>query len=224
MQDEGVGAFPFPIRGRIPNFRGAAQAAQRLFESDAWRRARTVKANPDAPQRPVRKRALEEGKVLYMAVPRLRERHCFLRVAAPPERAAAAASIKGAFECGEPVHPRDMQPVDLVVAGSVAVNRFGERIGKGGGFSDLELAIGTAFGLVGPDTRFVSTVHDLQVAETELPQARHDTVLDLVFTPTRTIACEPRRPRPSGVFWDELPPEKEAAIPVMRDLRQKTGA
>jgi 5-formyltetrahydrofolate cyclo-ligase len=30
-----------------------------------------------------------------------------------------------------------LQPVDLVVCGSVAVNREGTRVGKGGGFSDL---------------------------------------------------------------------------------------
>jgi 5-formyltetrahydrofolate cyclo-ligase len=31
--------------------------------------------------------------------------------------------------------------VDLVVCGSVAVNRDGARVGKGGGFSDPELAL-----------------------------------------------------------------------------------
>jgi 5-formyltetrahydrofolate cyclo-ligase len=37
-----------------------------------WPAARVVKANPDAPQLPVRRRALADGKVVYMAVPRLR--------------------------------------------------------------------------------------------------------------------------------------------------------
>jgi len=34
-----------------------------------------------------------------------------------------------------------MEPIDLVVCGSVAVNAQGVRVGKGGGFSDLELAL-----------------------------------------------------------------------------------
>ncbi len=219
MTEAKVGGFPFPLKGRIPNFRGAAQAAERLFETDQWRRAKVVKANPDAPQRPVRKRALEEGKTLYMAVPRLRERDCFLEVAVPPDRAAEAASIKGAFVHGRPIHPSRMARIDLVVAGSVAVNGLGERIGKGGGFSDLELAIGGAYGLVDEGTAFVTTVHDLQVSDEPLPQAVHDAVLDLVATPTRVVACQPQRRRPQGVFWDLLPAEKEAAIPVMADLR-----
>jgi 5-formyltetrahydrofolate cyclo-ligase len=33
---------------------GAAQAAERLKELPAWKRAGVVKANPDSPQRPVR--------------------------------------------------------------------------------------------------------------------------------------------------------------------------
>jgi 5-formyltetrahydrofolate cyclo-ligase len=65
----------FPgARGRIPNFKGAAAAADRLAETQEWKRARAIKCNPDAPQRPVRFRALREGKIVYMAVPRLREK------------------------------------------------------------------------------------------------------------------------------------------------------
>jgi 5-formyltetrahydrofolate cyclo-ligase len=36
-----------------------------------WHAARTVKAVPDKAQLPVRARALTEGKLVYMAVPRL---------------------------------------------------------------------------------------------------------------------------------------------------------
>ncbi len=43
---------------------------------------------------------------------------------------------------------KEMPPVDLIVAGSVAVNKKGSRIGKGGGYSDLEYAIGREFGFV----------------------------------------------------------------------------
>src|SRR5919109_3664689 len=64
--------FPSPD-GRIPNFVGAEAAAQRLAETTEWQHARTVKSNPDAPQLPVRVRALGDGKLLYMAVPRLAE-------------------------------------------------------------------------------------------------------------------------------------------------------
>src|SRR5713101_3596996 len=68
FEKSGEALFP-GARGRIPNFRGAAAAADRLAATPEWRRARVVKCNPDTPQRPVRLRALREAKVLYMAVP-----------------------------------------------------------------------------------------------------------------------------------------------------------
>jgi 5-formyltetrahydrofolate cyclo-ligase len=57
--------------GRIPNFRGSEEAAARLAELERWKDAVVVKAVPDKAQLPVRARALEEGKLVYMAVPKL---------------------------------------------------------------------------------------------------------------------------------------------------------
>ena len=72
LEEARVGRFP-GTRGRIPNFVGAERAADRLCELDVWKRAKVLKCNPDSPQRPVRLRALKQGKMVYMAVPRLRE-------------------------------------------------------------------------------------------------------------------------------------------------------
>jgi 5-formyltetrahydrofolate cyclo-ligase len=44
----------------------------------------------------------------------------------------------------------DMRPVDIVVCGSVAVNRQGARLGKGAGYSDIEVALLQEAGLIGP--------------------------------------------------------------------------
>ena len=67
-----VARFP-GAAGRIPNFAGAEAAAERLRATGVWQAAGTVKANPDSAQLPVRQRALEDGKTVYMAVPRLAE-------------------------------------------------------------------------------------------------------------------------------------------------------
>ena len=71
LDQPGVARFPKPAN-RIPNFVGAEAAARRLAETEEWAGAATVKSNPDSPQWPVRQRALVDGKVVYMAVPRLR--------------------------------------------------------------------------------------------------------------------------------------------------------
>ena len=76
LEKEGVALFP-GARGRIPNFRGADKAAHLLSTLPEWQRARNIKANPDSPQRPVRYLALTSGKMVYMAVPRLREERRF---------------------------------------------------------------------------------------------------------------------------------------------------
>src|SRR5439155_912892 len=78
----------------------------------------------------------------------------------------------------------ELAPVDLVVAGCVAVGEDGARLGKGGGFADLEFAVASAAGLVGPRTLVVTTVHELQVRPAgAVPTAPHDVPVDLVVTP-----------------------------------------
>ena len=77
LEREGVARFP-GARGRIPNFKGAEAAARRLAALPQWQASKTIKANPDAPQLPVRVQALADGKRVYMAVPRLRDPKPFL--------------------------------------------------------------------------------------------------------------------------------------------------
>jgi 5-formyltetrahydrofolate cyclo-ligase len=219
------GAARFPgAKGRIPNFVGAEAAAERLAELPEWKRARVVKANPDAPQLPVRARALAEGKLVYMAVPRLTEAKPFMlldpdRLKVPPRR---AASIRGASSVGKKVSIDRMQPIDLVVCGSVAVNRKGVRVGKGGGFSDLEFALVVDAGLITDETTLVTTVHPLQVLDEELPETDHDFRVGRIVTPDEVIVCRRAR-RPPGILWEHLNEEKVKAIPILMTLTQKRG-
>ena len=217
-----VARFP-GADGRIPNFVGAEAAAERLRGVLAWQRASTVKANPDSPQWPVRQRALEDGKTLFMAVPRLAEEKPFFlldpaRLADAPRQ---ATSIKGASRSAVPIDVTELEPVDLVVAGSVAVGEDGARLGKGGGFSDLELAVATEAGLVGRRTIVATTVHELQIRPPgEIPTAEHDVHVDLVVTPERIIECaRPRGHQLPRLRWQELTEEKIAAIPLLQRLR-----
>jgi 5-formyltetrahydrofolate cyclo-ligase len=223
-----AGDARFPgARNRIPNFTGAEAAAERLRGTDAWRAAATVKANPDSPQWPVRQRALEDGLVLYMAVPRLAQAEPFflLDPASLEVSPRQASSIKGASGLGRTVAVEDLEPVDLVVTGCVAVDRTGARLGKGGGFADLEYALASAAGLIGPHTVIATTVHPVQVlAAGRIPMTAHDVPLDLVVTPDEVIVCDgfPDRParRAGAIVWDDLTPEKIAAIPLLERLRQ----
>ena len=56
LADSGEARFPFPPHDRIPNVAGAETAADRAMETPELMDAETVKANPDAPQLPLRRR------------------------------------------------------------------------------------------------------------------------------------------------------------------------
>jgi 5-formyltetrahydrofolate cyclo-ligase len=223
MRAARVARFPGAV-GRIPNFTGAEAAAERLRGMPEWQAASTVKANPDSAQWPVRQRALEDGKTVYMAVPRLAEREPFFalepgHLAEPPRK---AASISGAARSARRVTMDELSPVDLVVMGCVAAAEDGARLGKGGGFADLEFALASAAGLIGPHTVAVTTVHELQVrAVGEIPVTAHDVPVDFIITPERVIDCRVRRgSRPApGIQWDDLTEEKIAAIPLLSAQR-----
>jgi 5-formyltetrahydrofolate cyclo-ligase len=216
-----AGAQRFPgVEGRIPNFTGAEAAAGLLAETDVWHRARVLKCNPDSPQLPVRARALADGKTLYMAVPRLAEERPFWRLDPDTLTVAprAAASIRGATTHGVPVALDEMEHVDLVVCGSVAVERSGARLGKGGGYSDLEFAIGVEAGLIDRDTVIVSTVHPSQVlADGTIPLTGHDFPIDGFVTPDEVVWTRTALDRPRGILTDHLDDGRRSAIPVLHD-------
>jgi len=224
MTDAKVVGFP-GAKGRIPNFTGAADAARALADLDEWQAADTLKANPDMPQLPVRTRALADGKLLYLAVPRLRDPSPFLLL--DPDRLEvmprAAASIKGSAVHGVPTAVPEIGHVDLIVCGTVAVNRDGVRIGKGGGYSDLEYALGCEAGIIDGDTVVVTTVHDVQVLADDLPETDHDFRVDLVITPTEVIRTGAHR-RPGRIHWSELTDDQIAAIPALDALRPRRSA
>ena len=215
--------------GRIPAFVGSEKAAERLAALPVWQRAEVIKCNPDEPQAPVRLRALQDRKRLYMAVPRLTDLRCFVELTAeqlrkrsiPFERAARA---RQALRCGRLVTFEEMQPIDLVVTGCVAVTREGGRTGKGAGFADLELGMLREAGLVRPDTPVVTTVHQLQVvSDSRLPMQAHDWALDVIVTPQQVIETHTTPPRPRGLDWSAVRPDQLRTIPVLRKLRASRG-
>lgn len=213
--------------GHIPNFIGADQAAQRLANVSIWQRAKVVKCNPDSPHCTVRLKALEAGKTLYMAVPRLARKQCFVELTAEALQAKdiplkAAANMQGAMDYGRLVTFEEMQPIDLVVVGCVAVAKNGGRTGKGAGFADLELAMLSEFGWVNAETPLVTTVHDLQiVAPEQLPMQQHDWGLDWIVTPTQVIETVNLHPKPRGLDWQTIQPDQIKAIPILRELLKR---
>ena len=86
--------------------------------------------------------------------------------------------------------------IDIFVQGCVAVDRQGNRIGKGSGFGDKEYDLLRKHGLLSDDTLYVVVAHDLQVFDDLSNLAEeHDVKADVILTPTRIIWTENYRER-----------------------------
>lgn len=219
LEDSGVARFPFLPHGRIPNFAGAGDAAERLRETLEWRSAEVVKANPDAPQLPVRRRALRDGKVVYMAVPRLEGERPFVELdpdELDEDDIDAAATVSSYSDHGRRVAPEVMEDVDLVVSGCVAVSGEGGRIGKGEGFSDLEWAVLREADVVDEDTVTATTVHPLQVVDAGFGTCDHDVPMEVVATPDEVFRSKVSG-KPSGLDERLLEQSDLEEMSVLRD-------
>jgi 5-formyltetrahydrofolate cyclo-ligase len=225
MEEKNIARFPRPVYGRIPNFVGAEQAAEKLINTDIFRRAQVVKVNPDSPQKPVREAVLRKGKILIMPTPRISRGFLVLDPKKiSPALYSVAATIQGAFRYGAPIHPSETPEVDLIVAGSVAVSVYGERLGKGEGYSELEYSILKEFNKVSEETPITTTVHDVQVVDFHIPLEPWDLTVDYIFTPTRSIRCVGERKRPPGLLWQYLDKEKIDEIPLLKEMLSRKSS
>jgi len=218
LEERKVAAFPLPVWGRIPNFKGAEKAAELLCNSKEYRNARVVKVNPDSPQRRVRERCLIDGKTLIMPTPRIREGFLVLDPSRiPRSHIRQASTIAGAFKLGRKITPENIPEIDLIVIGSVAVSEQGDRIGKGEGYAELEYAILRTLNKVEENTPIQTTVHPLQIVE-KIPREPYDVSVDVIFTPERRIDVKGPRNRPDGIIWELLPRSKIDEIPILSQL------
>lgn len=220
MDESGISRFPKPVTGRIPNFEGSEKAANNLVNQAEFQIASVVKVNPDSPQAHVRRRVLSNGKLLVMPTPRLRRGFIVLDPKVIPKRVLTKAStIRGAFKYGRLCPIEELPKVDLIVAGSVAVSKDGVRIGKGGGYSEIEYGILRELGLISEGTPIFTTVHDVQIIE-EAPKEPHDFVVDLISTPTKTVRIKRRYPQPKGILWEKLTSDELEKMPILLKLRE----
>lgn len=99
---------------------------------------------------------------------------------------AQAATIRGSFSFGVQTVVGDIPSIDLVVCGFVAVTEGGARVGKGGGYSEIEYAVLASLGKVDGGTPIVTSVHELQIVP-EAPMEEHNFTVDYVATPVRLV-------------------------------------
>jgi len=221
LEDKNIASFPRPVYGRIPNFKGAVEAAIKLSETKEFKNAKFIKVNPDAPQRPVRELVLRKGKILLVPTPRLRGDFYLL----DPEKInnyKEASAISGFSKYGEVVNLTSLSKIDLIVAGSVAVTLNGDRVGKGEGYSELEFAILRELGKVDENTPIATTVHDVQIVDF-IPTEPYDVPINIIVTPTKIIYTERKREKPKGIYLEYLTKEKIEETPFLKKFLAQRG-
>jgi 5-formyltetrahydrofolate cyclo-ligase len=210
-------AFPFPPHGRIPNFKGARDAALRLFEEPEWRDAKQIKVNPDSPQKYVRAEALTRGIIVYVPTPKLKAGFLKLDPARIPfDSIGEASKMSRCATWAEPTKLKDLPQMDAIVTGCVAVTKTGRRAGKGAGYSDIEFAILRELGH--DAVPVATTVNDVQLVGT-FPIERNDLPLTVIATPTQTIRVNNPPPPPDGIEWLRLSDQDLKDMPILGELQ-----
>jgi len=147
--------------GRIPDFLGSHMAANLLQNSREWKDTVTVFVSPDTAQLKVRENVLIDGKILIMASPKLLNGYIIIEPSWVKGYEREASTIGGAFKYSNKLETFPL--IDMVVEGSVAVDKHGGRLGKGGGYGDMEISNLNFHGAIDISTPIVSTVHEKQV-------------------------------------------------------------
>ena len=224
LEDSNVALFPRPVFNRIPNYRGATEACENVVRLDQFKHATSIKIDLDEPLEEIRFLTMKNDRQLYVPTPRLTKGllSCIVVPHQPTNDVLRKrASREGISEFSREIDLDEEVRIDLVISGCVAVSREGWRIGKGGGYADLEAAMMLLLRIITPEIQIITCVHDSQIVD--IPESimqPYDIPVDIIVTPTQIIHC-PSRPRPPGVIWRLLTPKKISHIPILNVLRER---
>ncbi|MBA7466211.1 hypothetical protein ES707_01388 [subsurface metagenome] len=180
MQEKNIATFPRPCFNRIPNFVGSWIASEKIKQIPEFNSSRCVFCAPDFVLKRIREIVLESNKILAVALPHMAE---FLEIS-ERRNINRATSIKGFKKYGVPLKTE----VGLFVEGSVAVDKKGNRLGKGRGYGDKEWSYLLENNLFQGKVKVITLVHDEQIVEDfSNLMTETDKKVDYILTPTTII-------------------------------------
>ena len=180
LEEKNLVDFPRPCYGRIPNFKKAGVAAEKILTLKEFSVSKCVFCTPDAVLRRVRQIVLEQGKTLAVALPHM---EAFVEID-ERKNVSEATRISGMRRYGSPLRTK----IDLFVQGSVAVDLYGNRLGKGKGYGDSEYFILKERGLMSENAKVATIVHHLQIVrDLRKLMSKRDVGIDYVITPDEIL-------------------------------------
>ncbi|MEM4747914.1 MAG: 5-formyltetrahydrofolate cyclo-ligase [Archaeoglobaceae archaeon] len=176
----------FPPYGRIPNFRGAEKACEKLRNLEEYWSSECIFSAPDSVLLRLREIVLEDGKMLLAALPRMKG-FVLLRQKVKPTIENLKIGEKADFG-------KLRKKVGIFAQGCVAVDLKGNRIGKGSGFGDREYEILKREGVLKNEALFIVIAHEIQIFD-DLSHLieKHDARADVILTPEKIIRTKADR-------------------------------
>ncbi len=190
MTMEEIAQFPLPCYGRIPNFVGVENASNLILDLPEFKKARFIFSAPDYVLHNVREIALQNRKELLIATPHIQQ---FLLLKDIPQKLIKKAiTIKNMYKFGEEVRLNQIsRPLDIFCQGSVAIDRKGNRLGKGKGYGDREFLLLKQEGIIDRQTLVITLIHDVQLFDDfSYLMEENDVKVQLCITPSGVIRCE----------------------------------
>jgi len=201
------------------------KAAEKLRKLGTYRDAATVFATPHESLYQARINCLADGKNLLMPGPGIREGFFLLKARSVPfKNISMAVTYKGLEKYGQPLKGSSISelPADLLLTGSLAIDRTGGRIGDGYGFFDLCCALLHALNGVRHDAGILTFIQEEQISREILPQDTWDIKMTGAITPGQILHFEPSTQKVK-IFWDALPHDRLKRIdPLWKLFKEKS--
>jgi len=206
-----------PVPHRYPHFVGAEKASIRAAVLDEFIAAKVVLVSPGVAV--LSDTVLSQGKMLVSPTPGLREEKVLQQLVKNDQ----AETIKTDGKRRQKFRRLELNEdakIDVLVVGSMLVDKTGRRMGKKWEQVGLEFVLG---GLPSQNLIVITLVHDCQVVE-ELPGeffSPMDVPVDIIITPSRVIRVKDRLPKPRSILWDKVTEGMLEEIPVLKAARNK---
>jgi 5-formyltetrahydrofolate cyclo-ligase len=214
--------FHWDFSSFIADFAGSDVCARTVTELDCYTEGGLLFITPDNSTEELRARVMADGRPFLMTTYGIGRGFLYLDPShVPPAERRYAATLDGMDRYGTGVslrHIAELAPITLLVTGGSAVSRNGVRFGKGHGYFDIEFAMLSEIGAVGPASQIVDVVHDCQLVDGDLAGEDHDVPVDWIVTPTRSLRVSTAGRAPGRVRWEMLTGSPLLHVPPMQEL------
>ncbi len=195
---ERVAEFPFPVKGRIPNFKGAKKACEKIRRLKNYYDSEVIFCAPDSPLLRARQIVLEDGKLLLAPKPHFKG---IIMIKGNPENAYLSRMLKYGVELKAETIREIVNEIGIFIQGCVAIDIEGNRIGKGTGYGDKEYEFLREKGLITSKTVYAVICHDLQIFDDlSYLMERHDVKSDVILTPKKILLTRVGRERDISIL------------------------